>query len=146
MRHPEIFTLAASWDFPATMLSYNQLGPDATFSYGTDANFQANYRLTAGFLNAHKGPFMNENRIWIGGNREFPVDMADYAKLLTKEGIVFSPEAPRPMGHGWNTGWIPIALAALRQDSIKFRPNDVNRPPKADVGATSYPQSVRWLR
>ena len=145
LKHPEIFTLAAAWDFPATMLSYNQLGPDATFSYGTDANFQANYRLSTAFLNAHKAPFMNENRLWIGGNREFPVDMADYAKLLTKEGIVFSQEAPRPMGHSWNTGWIPVALAALRQDSIKFRPADVNRPPKDDAPPTSYPQSVRWL-
>ena len=98
LKHPEIFTLAAAWDFPATMPSHNQLGPDATFSYGTDANFQANYRLSTAFLNAHKAPFMNENRLWIGGNREFPVDMADYAKLLTKEGIVFSQEAPRPMG------------------------------------------------
>jgi hypothetical protein len=49
------------------------------------------------------------------------------------------------MGHSWNTGWVPIALAALRQDSIKFRPADVNRPPKDDVAPTSYPQSVRWL-
>ena len=35
--------------------------------YGTNANFQANYQLTSSFLDAHKAPFLNSNRIWIGG-------------------------------------------------------------------------------
>ena len=122
LKHPDIFALAASWDFPADMSSYDELGADPAASYGTDANFQANYRLTAAFMNAHKGPFLRESRIWIGGNREFPADMSDYAKLLTKEGILYTKEAPRFMSHNWDSGWVPIALAALRQDSIKFRP------------------------
>ena len=74
LKHPDIFALAASWDFPADMSSYDELGADPAASYGTDANFQANYRLTAAFVNAHKGPFLKENRIWIGGSREFPTD------------------------------------------------------------------------
>ena len=83
LKHPDIFALAASWDFPADMSSYDELGPDPAASYGTDANFQANYRLTPAFVNAHKGPFLSERRIWIGGSREFPTDMSNYAKLLS---------------------------------------------------------------
>ena len=94
LKHPDIFALAASWDFPAGMSSYDGLGADTASSYGTDANFQANYRLTAAFVKAHRGPFLRENRIWIGGNREFPTDMSDYAKLLTKRAYVLLEKRP----------------------------------------------------
>jgi hypothetical protein len=123
LKHPDIFALAASWDFPADMPSYDGLGADPAASYGTDANFQANYRLTPAFLNAHKGPFLTERRIWIGGGRGFPADMPDYARLLTKEGILYTRQKPTFMYHGWDSGWVPIALAALREDSITFRPD-----------------------
>ena len=119
-KHPDVFAMAASWDFPADMSSYDEFGADPAASYGTNANFQANYRLTAAFVNAHRGPFLRENRIWIGGSREFPADMADYARMLTKEGILYTRE-PRSMAHNWGSGWVSFALAALRQDSIKFR-------------------------
>ena len=59
LKHPDVFTLAASWDFPADISSYDQYG-DSADEYGTDANFQANYRLTASFLDAHKAPFLSQ--------------------------------------------------------------------------------------
>ena len=68
LRHPDKFTLAASWDFPADMSAYDEYGDNSSESYGTDANFQANYRLTAAFLAAHAAPFKTNNRIWIGGS------------------------------------------------------------------------------
>ena len=71
LKHPDLFTLAASWDFPADMSSYDYFGVDSANGYGTDANFQTNYRLSAGFVDAHKAPFLNSNRIWIGGYRRF---------------------------------------------------------------------------
>jgi hypothetical protein len=97
LKHPDIFALAASWDLPADMSSYDGLGTDPVFSYGTNANFQANYRLTAAFVKAHSGPFLGQNRIWIGGNRESPTDMSDYAKLLAKVGA--RPPRRLPSGH-----------------------------------------------
>jgi Putative esterase len=126
LKHPDLFALAASWDFPAAMASYGGPGADPAASYGTDANFQVNYRLTAAFLNAHKGPFLRANRIWIGGSTEFPADMSDYAKLLTREGIIYTRQAPRHMSHSWDSGWMPIALAALEQDSTKLRQGNIN--------------------
>ena len=121
LRHPGVFTLAATWDFPADMSSYDQFGADSAAGYGTDANFQSNYRLTTGFVDAHKGPFLTNNRIWIGGYSLYGTDVSDYGNLLTSEGIAHSTETP-PQGvaHNWDSGWVPLALAALRQDSANL--------------------------
>lgn len=119
LKHPGIFTLAASWDFPAGMSSYDQLGADPAASYGTDANYQANYRLTTAFVSARKGPFLRQRRIWIGGGRAFPSDVSYYAALLTKQHILFMREA-RSLGHQWDTGWVPLALTALQRESAEL--------------------------
>ena len=122
LKHPDIFTLAASWDFPADMSSYDGSGSgnDSAFAYGTDANFQANYRLSAAFIDAHKGPFLNSNRIWIGGYAVFPTDISDYDALLTSKGIAHTTETPQSMAHRWDSGWVPIALTAMYKDSINL--------------------------
>ena len=118
LKHPDIFTLAASWDFPADMSSYDQFGADSAASYGTDANFQANYRLTTSFVDAHKTPFQVNNRIWIGSYQLYGTDVADYDNLLNSEGIAHTTEPPQSMAHRWDSGWVPMALAALQLDSI----------------------------
>ena len=121
LRHPDKFTLAASWDFPADMSAYDEYGTNSSESYGTDANFQANYRLTAAFLAAHAAPFKTNNRIWIGGYQLFQQDMADYDALLTAQGIQHTTETPTAMAHAWDSGWVPIALSALYADSVNLR-------------------------
>lgn len=121
LKHPRIFTLAASWDSPFDASSYDQFGRDSAANYGTDANFQANYRLTQAFLYAHRVPFLISNRIWIGGYAAFQTDDSDYDALLTSEGILHSAETPRYMVHRWDSGWVPIALAALYLDSLNMQ-------------------------
>jgi hypothetical protein len=121
LRHPDRFTLAASWDFPADMSAYDQYGTNSSASYGTDANFQANYRLTAAFVAAHAAPFKTNNRIWIGGYQLFQQDMADYDALLTAQGIQHTTETPTAMAHAWDSGWVPIALSALYADSVNLK-------------------------
>jgi S-formylglutathione hydrolase FrmB len=120
LKHPDLFQLAASWDFPADMSSYDYLGSDPAANYGTDANFQANYRLTASFLAAHKTGFTTNNRIWIGGYNLFQQDVSDYDALLTSQGIVHTDGPSLLMNHAWGSGWVPEALAALYQDSLKL--------------------------
>jgi len=120
LRHPDKFTLAATWDFPADMTAYDQFGTNSSDSYGTDANFQANYRLTAAFVAAHAAPFKANNRIWIGGYQVFQQDMADYDALLTAQGIQHTTETPTAMPHDWDSGWITIALSALHADSVNL--------------------------
>jgi S-formylglutathione hydrolase FrmB len=117
LKHPDIFTLAASWDFPADMSSYNQYGNGPALAYGTDANFQSNYRLTSAFVQAHAAPFQDSNRIWIGGYNLYPTDVSDYDALLASEGVQHTTETPTLMAHSWTSGWVPLALAALYQDS-----------------------------
>jgi Putative esterase len=117
LRHPDKFTLAASWDFPADIYAYDEYGANSADSYGTDASFQANYRLTPAFLAAHAAPFQANNRIWVGGYQVFQQDVADYQALLTAQGIQYTAETPTAMAHAWDSGWVPIALAALQADS-----------------------------
>jgi hypothetical protein len=123
LKHPGLFSVAASWDFPADMTSYDGSDPNGTVgggsagNYGTDANFQANYRLSASFLSAHKGSFTSANRIWIGGYSAFGQDMTDYDALLTQQGIAHTTGTPTSLAHRWDSGWVPPALAALETDS-----------------------------
>src|SRR5262249_13629614 len=117
LKHPDVFSLAASWDFPADMASYDRFSPSSSNQYGTDDNFQANYRLTPIFLEGHKLPFVTSNRIWIGGYPSYTADMSDYDALLNSEGILHTTETPTLMEHRWDSGWVQIALAALRQES-----------------------------
>jgi hypothetical protein len=125
LKHPGVFTAAASWDFPADMDTYTSdhggvVGDGA--DYGSDANFQANYRLSAAFLSAHKASFLSRNRIWIGGYAVFGTDVADYSALLTAEGIAHTTGRPQQMIHRWDSGWVPVALKALRKDGAALPP------------------------
>ena len=99
------------------MASFNQFA-DSSESYGTDVNFQANYRLTPAFLEVHHAAFEYRNRIWIGSYAMYGTDVLAYNALLTAIGIMHSTETPTPMTHAWYGGWIPIALAALYEDSL----------------------------
>ena len=119
LKHPDLFQLAASWDFPADMSAYDEYGTSSADDYGTDANFQANYRLSPAFLDAHKAPFLTNNRIWIGGYNAFQTDVSDYDALLTSEGILHTVGPSQLIIHSWDSGWVPAALAALYQDSTQ---------------------------
>ncbi|HTU75242.1 MAG TPA: alpha/beta hydrolase-fold protein [Trebonia sp.] len=120
LKHPDVFALAASWDAPFKMSSYNEIGGDPADSYGTNANFQANYQLTPAFLQAHQAPFAGSNRIWVGGYASFQADDSEYDAQLTSAGIEHTTETWTYMAHRWDSGWVPIALAALYQDSLNL--------------------------
>lgn len=118
LRHPELFALAASWDFPANMSSYDEYGTSSEACYGSDSNFQTNYRLTRSFIGAHRLPFLQSNRIWIGSGPVFGNDVRDYDSLLTSEGIRHLTGAPVKFSHRWDSGWVPVALAELFRCSV----------------------------
>jgi hypothetical protein len=46
--------------------------------------------------------------------------MSDFDALLTSEGIAHTTETPQLMPHRWDGGWVSIALASLRQDSVNL--------------------------
>ncbi len=119
LKHPDLFALAASWDFPADMSTYTEYGT-STQGYGTQANFAANYELTAGFVAAHDTPFLSANRIWIGGYALYQQDMTDYDALLTSQGVVHTDGLSQALTHRWDSGWMPAAVAGLYQESLQY--------------------------
>jgi hypothetical protein len=123
-KHPNLFTLGAFWDFPALGFTvYDQFGSSSSINYGTDANFQANYRLTDAFVETYKIPFLSDNRIWIsGGYYVFEQNIADFDAFLTAKGIAHTTATPELRAHTWDSGWVPLALDGLYQNSIDLSP------------------------
>ena len=118
LKHPNVYTLAASWDFPDSP-SYDALGSSEATAYGTNANFLANYQLSQNFVNTYAAPFAQQKRLWIGGYYYFDWDVYNnYAPELTNAHVLYDAESATQMAHNWGSGWVPGALAALYQDSI----------------------------
>ena len=122
LKYPNLFAVAATWDFPADMSSYNDLGTSPAANYGTEANFATNYQLTQAFVAARKTPFLAQNRIWLGGYSLYQQDMSDYAALLKSQGVLFTAGPSQLVAHRWDSGWMPAAVAALYQDSLSLPP------------------------
>jgi hypothetical protein len=120
LKHPNLFSVAASWDFPANMSPYNYFGSSPATGYGTEANFADNYQLGRPFVAAHRAPFLAQDRIWLGGYGLYPQEMSDYAALLNSEGIVFTAGPTQLAAHRWDSGWMPAAVAALYRDSLSL--------------------------
>jgi hypothetical protein len=136
LKYPDLFTVAAAWDFPANMSTYAQF--DASSNYGTEENFQNNYRLTSGFVNARKAPFLVNNRLWISGYNAFQPDLNDFDSLLTSLGIQHTNGVPSLVPHSWNTLWVPGALAGLSEASIALS----GAPPSGGGGGSGTPATA----
>lgn len=146
LKHQDLFSLVASWDWPADDAAYDQFSTSSSAQYGTDANFQANYRLTTAFMEAHNSSSLqSQNRIWIGGYNSFQSDVNDFNGMLTAEGILHSTETPTFMTHAWDSGWVPYALAALSQDStgllVTPTPTPTSGPSNASTSNSSNTSS-----
>jgi hypothetical protein len=119
LKHPDVFTLGAFWDFPALgFTAFDDWGYSSTSNYGTDANFQANYRLTDAFLDAHKTPFLTSNRIFISGYNYFQTDVVNFDAILTSKGMLHTYTLEYASVHSWDSGWVPQAVSRLYQNSI----------------------------
>lgn len=120
LRHPGLFDLAASWDFPADISTHDEYGSGSAACYGTDANFQTNYRLTSQFVDAHRAPFLRDCRIWIGRGSMFTNSVSRYESILAAAGVRCAAGATLDGPHRWDGGWLPAAMAALRECSAKL--------------------------
>ena len=134
LKYPNLFTLAASWDFPADMSSYDEYTGSGE-NYGTAANFEANYQLTSAFVDSHEAPFLTENRIWIEGGSLYPTDVSDYDALLTSAGIKHTTAPSQDLTHAWDSTWVQEAVAALYQDSVGLPDNSATVTFNANGGS-----------
>jgi hypothetical protein len=128
LKHPDLFDLAASWDFPSDMSAHDEYGQGSAACYGTDANFQANYRLTSQFVGLHRAPFEQDCRIWIGRGPVFMNSVSRYELILTAAGVRYTAGTTPDGPHRWDGGWLPAAVAALRACSIELA-----RKPACDI-------------
>ena len=117
-RNPDVFTAAAAWDFPADQPdAYGWMMID---NYGSDANFQVNYRLTSDWLQALKEPFQGRTRLWLSsdyvsfdGFATYRDQVLSLANRLSGNGIAFQMDGGANRLHVWGSGWIPEAVGAL---------------------------------
>ena len=116
LRNPTVFNAAAVWDFPAARshpYEWNMLD-----NYGTNANFQNNYRLTGDWIAARPAPFQTAPRLWLSddyGALTFRDEVLAFAERLQANDVQFvlaEGGATRP--HSWTSGWLPEAVAGLQ--------------------------------
>jgi hypothetical protein len=112
-KHPDVFTAAAAFDFPADIATYDALGSSTAHNYGTDANFQDNYRLSETFIDANKAPFATENRVLISEGPALGSQVADFDALLTSQGVLHTLLTQTQDAHNWLSGWLPGDVAGL---------------------------------
>ena len=114
LKHPSVFSAAAAFDFPADMSSYNEYGSSSANDYGTQANFQNNYQLSASFIDALKAPFTTEDRILISEGPVFGTQVADFDALLSSQGVMHTLSTTETNdAHNWSGGWLSSAVAGL---------------------------------
>ena len=114
LKHPDVFSAAAAFDFPADMTSYNSMQSSTADDYGTQANFQNNYELDQSFLDTYKAPFTTQNRLWISEGPLFGSQVADFNNLLTSQGIMHTLSTTETGdAHNWTSGWVSTAVAGL---------------------------------
>ncbi len=114
LKHPNVFSAAAAFDFPADMTTYNGLGSSTADDYGTQANFQNNYELDQSFIDTYQAPFTTQDRLWISGGPLYASQVADFNNLLTSQGVLdtFSTTQTGD-AHTWSGGWVSGAVAGL---------------------------------
>jgi hypothetical protein len=112
-KHPSVFAAAAAWDFPADMAAYDSFGSSSSGNYGTDTNFQANYRMNGTFIDTWGAPFTTQDRIWISGYDVFQSDVSDFDALLTSHGILHTLGTQTLDAHTWYGGWLSAAVPGL---------------------------------
>ena len=112
-KHPSVFAAAAAFDFPGDMATYSDYGSSSSGDYGTDTNFQNNYRLSDTFIDTWKAPFTTQDRIWISEGPAFQTQVADFSALLNSQGVSHTLSVQTNDAHTWSGGWLSGAVAGL---------------------------------
>ena len=126
-RNPTVFDAAAAWDLPADQADTSVW--DMLDNYGSDANFQDNYRLTDAWIAAHQGPFQTATRLWLSydqgtyfGYPTFLDEVSAFAGRLQAHQVQFMRTGGATRPHAWGSGWLSEAVAGLQR--MRFRARD----------------------
>jgi 20S proteasome alpha/beta subunit len=143
--HPSVFAAAAAFDFPADMATFNDFGSSSSTNYGTDANFQNDYRMTGAFIDARKAPFMTADRVLISEGPAFGSGVADFDALLTSHGVLHTLLTQTQDPHTWSGGWLASDVAGLfglAQAMASFAPSSSAAVTSASAPAGVEPQQL----
>jgi serralysin len=114
LKHPDVFSAAAAYDFPADMPTYDGFGSSTADDYGTQANFQNNYELDQSFVDTYKAPFTTQDRLWISGGPLYGSQVADFNNLLSSQGVLDTYSTTETGdAHSWTGGWVSSAVTGL---------------------------------
>jgi len=126
-RNPTVFDAAAAWDLPADQADTSVW--DMLDNYGSEANFQENYRLTDAWIAAHQGPFQTATRLWLSydqgtyfGYPTFLDEVSAFAGRLQAHQVQFMRTGGATRPHAWGSGWLSEAVASLQR--MRFRARD----------------------
>jgi hypothetical protein len=129
-RNPTVFAAAAAWDFPAGQMDAFDF--EMIDNYGTDSNFQNNYRLTNDWIAARKLPFQTSTRLWLSadyvtyfGIPTYRDEVLAFAERLDANGVQFLLAGGASRTHSWTSGWLLEAVADLHNGA----PPSTNTPP-----------------
>jgi hypothetical protein len=118
------------------MTAYTDYG--ANENYGTDANFQNNYRMTRTFIDTWKAPFTPEDHILISEGPVFPAEVADFDALLTSHGVLHTLLTQTNDAHSWSGGWLSNAVAGLYGLEHHLNGNSLIGVPPPLSGSSSF--------
>lgn len=115
-RHPDVFSQVAAWDTPYHQAWSTADGFEMDESYGTEANWEAEYKLDdnlAAFVGAH-ADIGNRARIWVSGDDSvYEADTADLTADLLSLGVRHYWATGTEREHAWDSGWLAGAIAGL---------------------------------
>lgn len=123
MNRPDLYAGVAAWDSPVMMSASDgtdangTVGGNPASSYGTNDNYQANYRLSpANLVIRLSGTNLGSvKRVWIGGHNFFLDDVSQFDPVLTTAGILHTYDDVAASAHNWSPTpqWLPTAFSAL---------------------------------
>jgi hypothetical protein len=143
-RNPTVFDAAVAWDVPTDQ---SNTGDNRMLeNYGTESNFQNNYRLTADLISAWKEPFRTATRLWLSqdyvthhGIPTFRDQMVAFTRRLRDHDVQFMLGRRAKRTHTWGSGWLPPAVA----DLYRRRYPAAQDEPQSVVSTSEAQSSVR---
>ena len=124
LRNPNVFSAAAAWDGPA-QLSDLTVFPSMQENFGSQENFTRYFIPSLVTKNAEA--FRTRNRLWISGDQSvWTGDMIQLHNQLVQAGVLHTWVQGGQRAHGWFSGWLDGAIAALDANATVDAPVDVN--------------------
>jgi hypothetical protein len=124
LRHPHVFSAAASWDAPAQLTDLTAF-PGMAANFGTESQFDQ-YEIPA-LVTGSAAAFQQRTRLWISGDDSaWTAHMQQLHAQMTQAGVLHTYVASGPRAHGWFSGWLDGAITGLQAAAGSTSPIDLN--------------------